>query len=47
MDGPEVIQATPRGHVLHKIQIERILLGNFDRLLQGCPLLCTLARLDV
>ena len=31
MDGPELIQATPHGHVLPKIQIERILLGNFDR----------------
>ena len=35
MDGPEVIQATPHGHVLPKIQIERILLGNFDRLCRG------------
>jgi len=35
MDGPEVIQATPHGHVLPKIQIERILLGNSDRLCRG------------
>ena len=34
-DGPELIQATPHGRVLPKIQIERILLGNFDRLCRG------------
>jgi len=35
MDGPELIRATPHGLVLPKIQIERILIGNADRLFRG------------
>jgi len=35
LDGSELIQATPHGHVLPKIHIKQILLGNFDHLCRG------------